>query len=77
MNIILNVVDTSGLDDYKEIRFQCYNGADVVLVWFNVTSPASYNNILSKVGVLLNHRNSHDIVKANYLLAHLSTKCSR
>ena len=53
--------DTAGQEDYDRLRPLDYTGADVVLFWFNVTEPDSYDNVLEKVRVVFNHRKSHDL----------------
>ena len=53
--------DTGGMEDFDKLRLLSYKGVDVVLFWFNVTRPASYENVLLKVRVVLNHRKSHDL----------------
>jgi len=42
------VVDTSGSEDYDSLRKGSYNGANVVLICFSVTSPNSFRKIQTK-----------------------------
>ena len=47
------VYDSAGQEDYDRLRPLDYMGADVVLFWYNVTSPDSSENVLEKVCIVL------------------------
>ncbi|KAJ2158351.1 GTP-binding protein Rho1 [Coemansia sp. RSA 552] len=40
--------DTAGQEDYDNVRFPCYNGANIVLICFSVDSPDSLENVREK-----------------------------
>uniref|UniRef100_H3AWX2 Ras homolog family member D n=1 Tax=Latimeria chalumnae TaxID=7897 RepID=H3AWX2_LATCH len=40
--------DTAGQEDYDRLRPLSYTGANVVLICYDVTSPSSYDNVLTK-----------------------------
>ncbi|NWU67507.1 RHOF protein, partial [Pterocles burchelli] len=41
--------DTAGQEDYDRLRPLSYSDANVVIICFDVTSPSSYDNVLTKV----------------------------
>ncbi|KAJ1786459.1 GTP-binding protein Rho1 [Coemansia sp. RSA 2399] len=40
--------DTAGQEDYDNVRYPCYNGANVVIICFSVDSPDSLENVQEK-----------------------------
>ncbi|KAJ2661232.1 GTP-binding protein Rho1 [Coemansia sp. RSA 1200] len=40
--------DTAGQEDYDNVRYPCYNGANVVVICFSVDSPDSLENVQEK-----------------------------
>jgi cell division control protein 42 len=48
----LGLFDTAGQEDYDRLRPLSYPQTDVFLVCFSVMSPASFENVKEKVGVL-------------------------
>ncbi|XP_067388081.1 rho-related GTP-binding protein RhoD [Emydura macquarii macquarii] len=44
----INLWDTAGQEDYDRLRPLSYTGAHVILMCFDVTSPSSFENILTK-----------------------------
>lgn len=46
-NLMLNLWDCAGQEDYKHVRSLSYPGTDVFLVCYSVISPSSYHNILT------------------------------
>lgn len=44
----LKIRDTAGQEDYDSLRTISYNGLDVVILCFNLISPASFDNIKTK-----------------------------
>ncbi|CAI5762923.1 rho-related GTP-binding [Podarcis lilfordi] len=51
----ISLWDTAGQDDYDRLRPLSYNGAHAVIMCYDVTSPASFNNILTKWYPEVNH----------------------
>ena len=50
-NVMLEVWDTPGQEDYDSFRPLDYPETDVVLVWYAVTVDASYGSVWEKVVV--------------------------
>ncbi|XP_063321641.1 cell division control protein 42 homolog [Pelmatolapia mariae] len=44
----LQLCDTSGQEDYDNIRLNTYTGTDVFLVCFSVVSPSTFENVTDK-----------------------------
>ncbi|NXN10297.1 RHOF protein, partial [Indicator maculatus] len=51
----IHLWDTAGQEDYDRLRPLSYANANVVLICFDVTSPNSYENILTKWHPEVNH----------------------
>ncbi|XP_044871319.1 rho-related GTP-binding protein RhoD [Mauremys mutica] len=51
----INLWDTAGQEDYDRLRPLSYTGAHVILMCFDVTSPNSFDNILTKWYPEVNH----------------------
>ncbi|NXH18644.1 RHOF protein, partial [Bucco capensis] len=51
----IHLWDTAGQEDYDRLRPLSYSDASVVLICFDVTSPNSYDNILTKWYPEVNH----------------------
>nr|XP_006136442.1 rho-related GTP-binding protein RhoF-like [Pelodiscus sinensis] len=51
----INLWDTAGQEDYDRLRPLSYPGAHVILMCFDVTSPATFDNILTKWYPEVNH----------------------
>ncbi|KAJ2776806.1 GTP-binding protein Rho1 [Coemansia interrupta] len=48
--------DTAGQEDYDNVRYPCYNGADVIVICFSVDSPDSLENVREKwIGEVLEY----------------------
>ena len=41
----IEFVDTAGQDDYKEVRVQCYNGADLFVILCAADSRYTLDNV--------------------------------
>jgi small GTP-binding protein len=54
--VSLGLWDTAGQEDYDRLRPLSYPQTDVFLVCFSLVSPASFENVKSKVRGLLNTR---------------------
>ncbi|CAM5149198.1 unnamed protein product [Natator depressus] len=50
-----NLWDTAGQEDYNRLRPLSYTGAHVILMCFDVTTPNSFDNILTKWYPEVNH----------------------
>ncbi|XP_004690778.1 PREDICTED: rho-related GTP-binding protein RhoF, partial [Condylura cristata] len=46
--VTLNLYDTAGQEDYDRLRPLSYQGAQLVLICYDVTNPTSYDNVLVK-----------------------------
>ena len=46
-NMVLNLWDCAGQEDYKHVRTLSYPNTDVFLVCYSIISPSSYNNVLN------------------------------
>ena len=44
--IELNIWDTAGMEDYRQLRSLVYQQTDVFVLMFSVTSPTSFSNII-------------------------------
>uniref|UniRef100_H3BGC5 Ras homolog family member F, filopodia associated n=2 Tax=Latimeria chalumnae TaxID=7897 RepID=H3BGC5_LATCH len=53
--IILNLYDTAGQEDYDRLRPLSYQNADLVLICYDVTNPTSHDNVLIKWYPEVNH----------------------
>ncbi|XP_051476915.1 rho-related GTP-binding protein RhoD-like [Apus apus] len=53
--VTVHLWDTAGQEDYDRLRPLSYSDANVVLICFDVTSPNSYDNILTKWYPEVNH----------------------
>ncbi|XP_067107097.1 rho-related GTP-binding protein RhoF [Osmerus mordax] len=53
--IVLNLYDTAGQDDYDRLRPLSYQNANLVLVCYDVTNPTSFENVLIKWYPEINH----------------------
>ncbi|XP_075609225.1 rho-related GTP-binding protein RhoD [Balearica regulorum gibbericeps] len=51
----IHLWDTAGQEDYDRLRPLSYSNTNVVLICFDVTSPNSYDNILTKWYPEVNH----------------------
>ncbi|NXG90622.1 RHOD protein, partial [Stercorarius parasiticus] len=51
----IHLWDTAGQEDYDRLRPLSYSDAKVVLICFDVTSPNSYDNVLTKWYPEVNH----------------------
>ncbi|NXP47431.1 RHOF protein, partial [Heliornis fulica] len=51
----IHLWDTAGQEDYDRLRPLSYSDANVVLICFDVTSPNSYDNVLTKWYPEVNH----------------------
>uniref|UniRef100_A0A8C5RG52 Rho-related GTP-binding protein RhoF n=1 Tax=Laticauda laticaudata TaxID=8630 RepID=A0A8C5RG52_LATLA len=47
--------DTAGQEDYDRLRPLSYNGANAIIICYDVTNPISFNNILTKWYPEANH----------------------
>ncbi|NXG53904.1 RHOF protein, partial [Psilopogon haemacephalus] len=54
-HVKIHLWDTAGQEDYDRLRPLSYANANVVLICFDVTSPNSYENILTKWYPEVNH----------------------
>ncbi|KAI1900747.1 hypothetical protein AGOR_G00053070 [Albula goreensis] len=53
--IILNLYDTAGQEDYDRLRPLSYQSANLVLICYDVTNPTSYDNVMIKWYPEVNH----------------------
>ncbi|NXU50663.1 RHOF protein, partial [Turnix velox] len=53
--VTIHLWDTAGQEDYDRLRPLSYSNANVVLICFDVTSPNSYDNVLTKWYPEVNH----------------------
>lgn len=53
--ISLGLWDTAGQEDYDRLRPLSYPQTDVFLICFSIVSPASFDNVKSKVSSSFNH----------------------
>ncbi|XP_041029804.1 rho-related GTP-binding protein RhoF-like [Carcharodon carcharias] len=44
----INMWDTAGKQDYDRLRPLCYQGANVVLICYDVSNPASFHHVLTR-----------------------------
>lgn len=49
----VEIVDTAGQEDFAEIRQLGYTGANVLIICYAVSNPASFRNIREIVSLLL------------------------
>ena len=49
----IDLWDTAGQDEYDRLRPMSYTQADVFLICFSLVSPASFDNVKSKVSTLM------------------------
>ena len=47
-NVALEIWDTQGQEEFDRLRPLAYHGADVVLITFSITNPASFENVRAK-----------------------------
>ena len=72
-NIVMNMWDTAGQEDYDRMRPISYPGTDIFLICFAVDSPTSFSNVKAKwVPELRTHAND-----VPYLLVGLKTDLRR
>lgn len=72
-NIVLNMWDTAGQEDYDRMRPISYPGTDIFLICFAVDSQTSFSNVKAKwVSELRTHANT-----TPYLLVGLKTDLRR
>ncbi|XP_043925697.1 rho-related GTP-binding protein RhoF [Protopterus annectens] len=53
--VMLNLYDTAGQEDYDRLRPLSYQNADIVLICYDVTNPTSFDNVLIKWHPEVNH----------------------
>ncbi|NXK17528.1 RHOD protein, partial [Arenaria interpres] len=51
----IHLWDTAGQEDYDRLRPLSYAGVNVVLICFDITSPHSYDNVLTRWYPEVNH----------------------
>lgn len=59
--ISLGLWDTAGQEEYDRLRPLSYPQTDVFLVCFSVVSPPSFDNVKSKVRILMFPSNAREI----------------
>jgi GTPase SAR1 family protein len=66
----VKIFDSSGQEEFDELRVINYKQADVFLVCFSVTSPSSLEHVKSLVGLLILHVTVNQTVTALYVVYH-------
>ncbi|KAL0489128.1 Ras-related protein Rac [Acrasis kona] len=61
-NIEVNILDTSGSDEYKQLRPMSYSGVDLFLICYSVADIKSYEKVKECVAEVRQHAPNKDIV---------------